>query len=158
MLQTGGSAPLPGRGLFAHSRNRPCGLPVRIFDSVCELVVPPADCLRRPGRFAPGPQTGRVPAPTAAPPRCNSGPMIDRSREPLLKCELSMLQTGGRAPLPGRGLSAHSRSRPYGLPVRIFDSVCELVVPPAACLRRPGRFAPGPQTGRVPAPTAAKPP
>ena len=84
--------------------------------------------------------------------------MIDRSREPLLKCELSMLQTGGSAPLPGRGLYAHSRNRPCGLPVRIFDSVCELVVPPAACLRRPGRFAPGPQTGRVPVPTAALPP
>ena len=83
--------------------------------------------------------------------------MLDRSREPLLKCELSMLQTGGSAPLPGRGLSAHSRSRPCVLPVRIFDSVCELVVPPAACLRRPGRFAPGPQTGRVPVPTAAPP-
>ena len=38
MLQTGGSAPLPGRGLTAHSRSRPCVLPVRIFDSVYELV------------------------------------------------------------------------------------------------------------------------
>ena len=84
--------------------------------------------------------------------------MIDRSREPLLKCELSMLQTGGSAPLPGRGLSAHSRSRPCVLPVRIFDSVCELVVPPAGSLRRPGRFALGPQTGRVPVPAAAPPP
>ena len=73
MLQTGGGAPLPGRGLSAHSRSRPCVLPVRIFDSVCELVVPPAGCLRRPGRFAPGPQTGRVPVPTAALPPCNSG-------------------------------------------------------------------------------------
>ena len=55
-------APRPGRGLSAHSRSRPCVLPVRIFDSVCELVVPPAGCLRRPGRFAPEPQTGNVPA------------------------------------------------------------------------------------------------
>ena len=73
MLQTGGSAPLPGRGLYAHSRNRPCGLPVRIFDSVCELVGTHAGCLRRPGRFAPEPQTGRVPVPTAALPPCSSG-------------------------------------------------------------------------------------
>ena len=84
--------------------------------------------------------------------------MIDRSREPLLKCELSMLQTGGSAPLPGRGLYAHSRNRPCGLPVRISDSVCELVGTHADCLRRPGRFAPEPQTGRVPVPTAALPP
>ena len=83
---------------------------------------------------------------------------IDRSREPLLKCELSMLQTGGSAPLPGRGLYAHSRNRPCGLPVRISDSVCELVGTHAGCLRRPGRFAPEPQTGRVPVPTAALPP
>ena len=87
--------------------------------------------------------------------------MIDRSREPLLKCELSMLQTGGSAPLPGRGLYAHSRNRPCGLPVRISDSVCELVGTHAGCLRRPGRFAPsapgqeGPAPGRADTPHAA---
>ena len=145
MLQTGGSAPLPGRGLFAHSRSRPCVLPVRIFDSVCELVVPPAGSLRRPGRFAPGPQTGRVPVPTAAKPPCNFGPMIDRSREPLLKCELSMLQTGGGAPLPGRGLSAHSRNRPCVLPVRIFDSVCSWSFRPQATSGGRGASPPDPR-------------
>ena len=55
-------------GLSARSRSRPCVLPVRIFDSVCEPVVPPADRLRRPGRVAPGSPTGKVPAPAAAPP------------------------------------------------------------------------------------------
>ena len=55
MSWLGGGAPLPGRGLTARSRSRPCVLPVRIFDSVCEPVVPPADRLRRPGRVAPGP-------------------------------------------------------------------------------------------------------
>ena len=38
-----------------------------IFTVSC-CIVPPAGCLRRPGRFAPEPQTGRVPVPTAAPP------------------------------------------------------------------------------------------
>ena len=67
---------------------------------------------------------------------------VDRSREPLLKCELSMLQTGGSAPLPGRGLYAHSRNRPCGLPVRIFDSVCELVGTPAGSLPAAGALRP----------------
>ena len=34
-----------------------------IISSANFSVVPPAGCLRRPGRFAPGPQTGRVPPP-----------------------------------------------------------------------------------------------
>ena len=39
-----------------------------IIFTVSFCIVPPAGSLRRPGRFAPGPQTGRVPVPTAAPP------------------------------------------------------------------------------------------